>query len=74
MVHEARLAGDSIVGLSLPRSDANAQHVAIATRDVLEVETLVGDVWKTIYSTAAVFVIAVAALTLITVLACATAA
>ena len=74
VVYEARLADDSIVGLTRPRSDLNAERIAIATKDVVEVETPVGDAWKTIYTTVAVFGIVVATLTLAAVLACAAAA
>ena len=74
VVYDARLNGDSIVGLTRPRSDPNAERIAIAARDVVEVETPVGDAWKTIYSTVAVVGIVVATLTLAAVLACAAAA
>jgi hypothetical protein len=47
VVYEARLAGDSILGFSRPRRDANSTSVAIATRDVAEVSYLATDGAKT---------------------------
>jgi len=72
-VYEARLVGDSIVGLSHPRNDESASHVAIATSNVAEVSYLASDGWKTLYTTVGVFAIVVATLTLAAVIACASA-
>jgi hypothetical protein len=69
-VYEARLVGDSIVGLSHPRNDESASHVAIATSNVVEVSYLATDGWKTLYSTVGVFAIVLATLTLAAVIAC----
>ena len=70
-IYDARLVGDSIVGLSHPRNDESASHVAIATSNVVEVAYLATDGWKTLYSTVGVFAIVVATLTLAFVIACA---
>jgi hypothetical protein len=68
VVYEARLAGDSIVGFSLPRRDPNASRVAIPTRDVAEVSYLATDGAKT---TVAVAVLVVGVLLFAIVASCA---
>ena len=72
-IYDARLVGDSIVGLSHPRNDESASHVAIATSNVVEVSYLATDGWKTLYTTVGVFAIVVATLTLAALIACASA-
>lgn len=72
-VYQARLVADSIIGFSQPPRDPNAARVAIATQDVVEVSYLASDGWKTLYSTVGILAIAAAALTLLVVLACASA-
>jgi hypothetical protein len=69
-VYEARLVGDSIVGLSHPKYDESASHVAIATSNVVEVSYLATDGWRTLYTTVGVFAIVVATLTLAALIAC----
>lgn len=72
-VYEARLVGDSIVGLSQPPRNPAAERVAIATSQVVEVSYLATDGWKTLYTTVGVLAIVAATATLLAVLACASA-
>jgi hypothetical protein len=61
------------VGLSHPRHDESASHVAIASSNVVEVSYLAADGWRTLYTTVGVFAIVVATLTLAALIACASA-
>jgi hypothetical protein len=64
IVHDARLAGDSIIGSSRPRGDSGADRVSIGTNAVAQVEVRVGDTWKTFWTTTALVTLTVAIVTI----------
>lgn len=73
IVYDARIAGDTIIGLSRPRGDAGAERVTIGTDAVAQVAYRDGTVWKTLWTLTATVALAVALATLALALVCAAA-
>ena len=69
-VYDARLVGDSIIGLNQPRSSSRASRIAIAASDVAEVSYLTVDGWTTLSTTAGVIAVATLALVLAAAITC----
>lgn len=73
IVYDARIAGDTIIGLSRPSGDAGAERVAIGTNAVAQVEYRAGTIWKTLWTATATVALAVALVTLAAAVVCAAA-
>jgi hypothetical protein len=73
IVYDARIAGDTIIGLSRPRGDAGAERVTIGTDAVAQVAYRDGTIWKTLWTATATIALAVALVTLAAAVVCAAA-